>query len=268
MWVRTSDAYVAIDPATNTVTTTLTKADVGPEANRSWAVDGALWICDGSRLHRYDPTNVSLVTTVELGIDCGQVCATSDLGGRVDVQRGRRRVGSFRRRIHRSGDEHRRGKGRPARRRQRAGRDGRRRLLPRYGNAGAASVDRQSWTVTEHELDVPLGGSQPTTDGTFIYVPTADKHGIVVIDARSHQVVDKIEPLERQLTRGDRRRPVGGRQLVRLPPALRPRHLTGSARSWPNGSAGVLTPASPSAERPTPFATPSSPRPSTPPSRT
>ena len=79
MWVRTSDAYVAIDPATNTVTTTLAKADVGPEANRSWAVDGALWICDGSRLHRYDPTTVSLVTTVDLGIECGQVYATSDL---------------------------------------------------------------------------------------------------------------------------------------------------------------------------------------------
>ena len=79
MWVRTNDAYVAIDPATNTVTTTLAKADVGPEADRSWAVDGALWICDGSRLHRYDPTTVSLVTTVDLGIDCGQVCATSDL---------------------------------------------------------------------------------------------------------------------------------------------------------------------------------------------
>ena len=79
MWVRTSDAYVAIDPATNTVTTTLAKADVGPEANRSWAVDGALWICDGSRLHRYDPIDASLVTTVDLGIDCGQVYATSDL---------------------------------------------------------------------------------------------------------------------------------------------------------------------------------------------
>ena len=71
--------YVAIDPATNTVTATLAKADVGAEANRSWAVDRALWICDGSRLHRYDPTNVSLVATVDLGIDCGQVFATSDL---------------------------------------------------------------------------------------------------------------------------------------------------------------------------------------------
>jgi hypothetical protein len=27
-------------------------------ANRSWAVDGALWICDGRRLHRYDPTTL------------------------------------------------------------------------------------------------------------------------------------------------------------------------------------------------------------------
>jgi DNA-binding beta-propeller fold protein YncE len=40
MWVLTGDRYVAIDPATKTITATLTKADVGPAANRSWAGDG------------------------------------------------------------------------------------------------------------------------------------------------------------------------------------------------------------------------------------
>ena len=79
MVVRTADAYEFIDPATNTVTSTLLKSDVGPAANRGWAVDGALWICDGQRLHRYDPTTLEAITTIELGFDCGFVHATDDV---------------------------------------------------------------------------------------------------------------------------------------------------------------------------------------------
>jgi hypothetical protein len=37
------------------------------------------WICDGQLLHRYDPTTLQRVATIELGIDCGQVYATTDL---------------------------------------------------------------------------------------------------------------------------------------------------------------------------------------------
>ena len=196
MWVRTDDAYVAIDPATNTVTATLAKADVGPEADRSWAVDGALWICDGSRLHRYDPTNVSLVTTVDLGIDCGQVYATSDLVVAWTYNQDDGESGSSAAAFID-----------PATNAVVAGVDlpvdvgvpvveDDAVFFPGYGNAGAASVDRQSWTVTEHDLGVPLEGSQSTTDGTFIYVPTADRQGIVVFDAGSNEVVDKIEVLD------------------------------------------------------------------------
>jgi len=79
MVVRTSDSFQFIDPATNTITATLLKSDVGPAANRSWAVDGAMWICDGQRIHRYDPTTLQPVTAIELGFDCGNVHATSDL---------------------------------------------------------------------------------------------------------------------------------------------------------------------------------------------
>ena len=79
MVVRTADAYEFIDPATNTVTATLLKSDVGPAANRAWAVDGALWICDGQRLHRYDPTTLEQVASIELGFDCGFVHATDDI---------------------------------------------------------------------------------------------------------------------------------------------------------------------------------------------
>ena len=79
MLVRTEDSYVAVDAATNVIVGSLAKADVGPNANRSWAVDGTLWICDGQRLHRYDPTTLEPVAVVELGIECGQVRATSDV---------------------------------------------------------------------------------------------------------------------------------------------------------------------------------------------
>ena len=79
MVVRTADAYEFIDPATNTVTFTLPKADVGPAANRGWAVDGALWVCDGQQLHRYDPSTLDRLTAIELGFDCGNVWATEDL---------------------------------------------------------------------------------------------------------------------------------------------------------------------------------------------
>jgi DNA-binding beta-propeller fold protein YncE len=76
MWVRMTDHYAAIDPATNTITATLAKTDVAPAANDGWAVDGALWICDARRLHRYNPTTVQPVATIDLGLDCGQVYAT------------------------------------------------------------------------------------------------------------------------------------------------------------------------------------------------
>ena len=147
------------------------------------------------RLHRYDPTNVPLVTTVDLGIECGQVYATSDLVVAWTFNQDGESGTSAAAFID------------PATNAVVAGVDlpvdvnvpivlDDAVFFPGYGNAGAASVDRQSWTVTEHDLGVPLGGSQSTTDGTFIYVPTADRLGIVVIDARSDQVVDKIELLD------------------------------------------------------------------------
>ena len=93
MIVRTSDAYVAIDPASNTVVATLPKPDVGPAADRGWAVDGALWICDGQRLHRYDPTTIQPTRTViELGMDCGIRRHDTDLVVALHLQRGPRRI--------------------------------------------------------------------------------------------------------------------------------------------------------------------------------
>jgi hypothetical protein len=80
MIVRTTDAYVGVDPATNMAVATLPKADVGPFADRAAAVDGTLWICDGQRLHRYDPTTFQpSAAAIELGVECGSVTATTDL---------------------------------------------------------------------------------------------------------------------------------------------------------------------------------------------
>ena len=79
MWVRTQAEYVAIDPETNTPVERLAKSDVGPAVDRNWVVDGAMWICDGQRLHRYNPETLQPVTTIELGIECGQPYATDEL---------------------------------------------------------------------------------------------------------------------------------------------------------------------------------------------
>ena len=50
--VRTTDTYVAVDPATNTVMATLPKSEVGPFADRGAAADGALWIPTQRTRHR------------------------------------------------------------------------------------------------------------------------------------------------------------------------------------------------------------------------
>ncbi len=80
MWGRTeADAYFAIDPATNKVTDTLAREAVGPDADRAWAVDGGLWICDGQRIHRYDPTTLEQLAVIEIGIACDMPGGTRDL---------------------------------------------------------------------------------------------------------------------------------------------------------------------------------------------
>ena len=79
MVVRTETDYVVIDAATNAVVASLPYAAVGPNAGSSWAVDGALWICDGTRLHRYDPVTLTAITVVEIGIECVQPLATEDV---------------------------------------------------------------------------------------------------------------------------------------------------------------------------------------------
>ncbi len=197
MIVRTEDAYVAIDPATNAVVDTLAKADVGPAANRSWAVDGALWICDGQRLHRYDPVSFEPVTTIELGFDCGQVYATGDLvipwSYNQDPGESGASVAAF---VDPATNQIAATIPLPADVNVPIVLDDKV-LFPPLGSEPAVVVDRATWTVTSR-IDVGEGsGGQPAFDGTSAYVITdGDEHNITVIDPETLAITETIEPFE------------------------------------------------------------------------
>jgi hypothetical protein len=198
MWVRTADAYVAIDEATNTVTDRLAKADVGPAANRSFAVDGAMWICDGRRLHRYDPTTLEPVAAIDLDVDCDFVYATQDLvvtwnhddapadsgdSATVMIDPATNQVlatislpvdvvwpAVFDDTVFFAGDL----------------------------NTSAVVIDRDTWSVASTiELPDVVGGGGITTDGRSIFVPTrgGEPWDVLVLDAETFEHVDTIEPL-------------------------------------------------------------------------
>jgi hypothetical protein len=199
MWVRTADAYVAIDAATNEVVASLAKADVGPAANRNFAVDGTMWICDGRRLHRYDTATLRPVTAIDLDLDCAFVYATDELvvawndnddpgesgqSAAVFVDPATSQVLSTM-------------------------------ALPVdvgwpvvlddtvfFGgdlNAKGVLVDRATWTVrsTIDLPDVVGGGGGIVSDGTSIYLPTrgVEPWNVLVLDASTFELTDTLTPL-------------------------------------------------------------------------
>lgn len=197
LWVRTATSYVAIDPATDSITQRLEKAAVGPQANRSWATGDALRICDGRHLHRYDARTATAITTVDLDIDCVSVFATDELvvawsydeepgeSGNsaaavvdptsnivlatvslpVDVMGPAITPTSL--------------------------------VFPGYGGSVAAVVDRGNWAVTQTpDLGVAGGGAgQAEYDGESIYIVSDDEMRVVRVDAESLEVVETFEPL-------------------------------------------------------------------------
>jgi hypothetical protein len=197
MWVRTASSYVAIDPATDTVTATLAKADVGPAANRSWAVDGAMWICDGRRLHRYDPTSLAAIATLDLELECGAVWADDDLvvawSYNEDAGESGTSAAAFvdpatntvlatvRLPVDVGG---------PVALPDAV-------FFPGYGGSTAVIVDRATWTVSATpDLGVAGGGEgQPAFDGESIYVSTSDHQDVLRVDSATFTVTDTIEPL-------------------------------------------------------------------------
>jgi YVTN family beta-propeller protein len=193
MWMRTNADIVAIDPRTNTVVARLPKADAGPMATRFRALDGALWICDGPRLHRYDPATLTQIATIELGIHCGNVTASADLAVVFLFRDETPPVAAF---ID------------PATN-QVVGRV----ELPApvffatlqpetvffagWETAQAAVVDRATWTVTSTpDLGRPTAGGTLVTDGTSIYVPAAGSGAVLVVDTATFTVIDTIEPID------------------------------------------------------------------------
>jgi len=198
MWVRTAGAFVAIDPVSNAVTATLLKADVGPEANRSWAVDGALWICDGSRLHRYDATTVQPVTVIELGFDCGAVYATADLAVawtyNEDEGQSGTSAAAF---VDPATNQIVATVPLPVDVTVPVVLDGAV-FLPGMGGATAVVVDRASWTVkATPDVGRPTRCSQCAFDGTSIYLPTDDsgQFDVLVVDASTYKVTRTLETL-------------------------------------------------------------------------
>jgi streptogramin lyase len=199
MWVRARDEYVRIDPATNTVDARLAKADVGPSANRNWALDGTMWICDGRTLHRYDPTTIEPVTSIDIPIDCDYVYATPDLvvvwvydddpslaadPATVMIDPATNEVlatialpvdvlapAVFDDRVFFAGHE----------------------------TPTAVVVDRSTWTVAStHDLGRGTGGGGIVSDGESIFVPTDDApfNDVLVVDADTYEIVETIEPLD------------------------------------------------------------------------
>lgn len=199
MWVRTRDAYVGVDPSTNTVADVLPKSDVGPLANRSWATDGALWICDGTRVHRYDPATLQAVTAIDLGHDCGQVYATPELAIAWNYNEDPGESGVSAATVVDA-----------ATNTVLAGID-----LPVdvgvpivldeavffVGQLGSTAVvvGRDDWGVrSTPDLGRQTGSSQNAFDGTAMYVGADDDGAsvILVIDPETFEVVDTIEPLD------------------------------------------------------------------------
>ena len=196
MIVRTADAYMAIDPASNSVVATLAKSDVGPAADRSWAVDGAMWICDGQRLHRYDPATFAPTgTVIELGIDCGQVYATDDLvvawTHNDDDGESGTSAAAF---VDPATNQLLATTALPVDVTVPIVRDDAV-FFPANGGTQNVLIDRATSTVTATpDYGRSVGGSQMAFDGRSIYL-IADDKDVLVIDADNYEVTDTIEPL-------------------------------------------------------------------------
>jgi hypothetical protein len=197
MWGRTADAFFAIDPTTNTVTATLAKADVGPAADRAWAVPGGLWVCDGQRLHRLDTASLEPIAVIELGIPCDLVGGTSELivasTYNGDAEQSGASAAAF---VDPSTN----------------------RLLatvdlpvdvtvgivlddavffPGENGSKAVVVDRATWTTrSTPDLGRPTGAlGTVEADATSVYVPTLDQRDVLVVDTTTFDVVDTVETL-------------------------------------------------------------------------
>jgi hypothetical protein len=195
--VRTAEGYQFIDPETNTITDTLRNSDVGPAAGFGWAVDGALWICDGPQLHRHDPTTLERQATIALDFECGNVHATDDLviawtGGDTLGESGASAAAmiepatnSVRTTIDLPVDV-----GRPTV-------FGTQLFFPAEQGSTSVVVDISTGNIAATpDLGRPYVHANPTAyDGTHLYA-LVDGRDIVVVDPTTFDVVETIEPMD------------------------------------------------------------------------
>ncbi len=196
MIVRATDAFVALDPDNNAVAATLDKDDIGAAADRGYAIDGAMWICDGTRLHRYDPTTLQPVTAIDLDLECGRVHATPELvvawtyngepgeSGTSAAAFIDPATNAVLATVELPVDV-----GEPA-------------LLDQIvffpGDSGptAVVVDRQGWIVTATpEYGRAMHANSSAVDGSSIYV-IVDRQDVLQIDPATLAVTDTIEPFD------------------------------------------------------------------------
>ena len=158
-----------------------------------------MWVCDGRQLHRYDPTTVELMATIDLDIDCDMVQAWDDLviawvyndepslaadpaAAMIDPATNQVLAtiplpmdlfapAVFDDRVFFAGNM----------------------------TSTAVVIDRANWSIeSTHDLGRATHGGGVVTDGDFIYLPTEDgfPKDVLVVDANSYEVVDTIEPLD------------------------------------------------------------------------
>jgi hypothetical protein len=163
-----------------------------------------MWICDGQRLHRYDPTTVQPVTTIELGIECGQVYATTDLVVALTYDGDEGESGTsaavF---VDPTTDQVLATVPLPVDVNIPIVLDDSVFLAGLMGST-AVVIDRANWTITATpDLGRPTRASQNAFDGTSIYVPTVDSQtdpvngrpDVLVVDPTTFTVTDTIETL-------------------------------------------------------------------------
>jgi hypothetical protein len=172
-------------------------------------MDGAMWICDGRRLHRYDPATFTPTAVLDLDVDCGQVYVTDGLvvawNYNDDPGQSGISAATF---IDPSGD---RIAGAPA-----GTAAGQPRVVattplpvdvgqpvvladsvffPAHEDASTAVVvDQGTWAVTATpDLGRPTWGVTTGYDGRSIYVGTADQKDVLVVDAQTFEHTDTIQ---------------------------------------------------------------------------
>ncbi len=158
-----------------------------------------MWICDGQQLHRFDPTTVERIATVDIAIDCDQVLGTSDLviAWVYDDEPGATRepVAVM---VDPATNQVLSAVPLPVDVLAPAIFDDRVFFAGNY-NSTAVLVDRADWTVAStHDLGRITHGGFIVTDGTSIFIPTKDgfPNDVLVVDAETYEIIDTVEPLD------------------------------------------------------------------------